>query len=146
MASVSGEQRQMRLTGVHHLTGVVRDAERTIAFYRDLLGLRVVRDGPSDDDRTARHVWLSTGDGGAGTLVSFMEYPSLPEATAGIGGVQHFALVVESAEELAVWRDYLRHRGVACTDVMERGGFASIYVRDPDQHIVEIATRGPGVP
>jgi len=33
---------------------------------------------------------------------------------------------------------------LACTDVFERGGFRSIYVRDPDNHIVEIATRGPG--
>ena len=40
------------------------------------------------------------------------------------------------------WRDYLRSRGVECTDSFERGGFRSIYLRDPDGHILEIATRG----
>jgi glyoxylase I family protein len=34
---------------------------------------------------------------------------------------------------------------VQCTDVFDRGGFRSIYIRDPDDHIVEIATRGPGI-
>ena len=51
------------------------------------------------------------------------------------------ALAVESAEELDAWRDYLRGTGVECSDVFERGGFRSIYVRDPDGHVVEIATR-----
>jgi glyoxylase I family protein len=52
--------------------------------------------------------------------------------------------VVDSAEEQAAWRDYLRGQGVECTDVFDRGAFRSIYIRDPDGHIVEIATRGPG--
>ena len=56
----------------------------------------------------------------------------------------HVAFTVESAEEQTAWRDYLRSRGVECTDPFERGGFRSIYLRDPDGHMIEIATRGPG--
>ena len=59
----------------------------------------------------------------------------------GVGTVQHFAFAVDSAEEQEAWRDYLRERGVEATDVFERGGFRAIYLRDPDNHIVEIATR-----
>jgi catechol 2,3-dioxygenase-like lactoylglutathione lyase family enzyme len=136
----------MRLTGLHHLTAICRDLDRTTAFYRDLLGLELVREGTSDDDPNARHFWFSAGGSGQpGTLISFLEYPSLPRATVGTGAVQHFAFIVESAEEQLAWRDYLRSRGVQCTDVFERGGFRSIYLRDPDGHIVEIATRGPGI-
>ena len=47
---------------------------------------------------------------------------------------------MDSADELDAWRDYLRAHGVECTDVFDRGGFRSIYLRDPDGHIVEIAT------
>ena len=54
--------------------------------------------------------------------------------------------MVDSPEEQEAWRDYLRGQGVECTDVFDRGAFRSIYVRDPDGHIVEIATRGPGFP
>ena len=45
-----------------------------------------------------------------------------------------------AADELDAWRDYLRSRSVDCTDVFDRGGLRSIYLRDPDGNIVEIAT------
>ena len=61
----------MQLRGVHHVTAICRDLERTIAFYRDMLGLPIVHDAPSDDDPDARHVWF---DGGEGSYVSFMVY------------------------------------------------------------------------
>jgi glyoxylase I family protein len=137
--------RRMRLTGLHHLTAIVRDLDVTTAFYRDVLGLTLVRQGSSDDDPDARHFWFAVGDPAPGHLISFLEYRTMPPGTMGTGSVQHFALVVESAEEQEAWRDYLRSRGVQCTDVFDRGGFRSIYVRDPDDHIVEIATRGPGI-
>ena len=136
----------MQLRGLHHITGICSDLERTIAFYRDLLGLAIVHDGPSDDDPQSRHVWFGALEGDAGTLVSFMQYADLPKGVVGTGSTHHFALVVDSAEEQEAWRDYLRQHGVECTDVYDRGAFRSIYIRDPDGHIVEIATRGPGFP
>ncbi len=145
MAGVGDEPRRMRLTGLHHLTAICADLDRTTAFYRDLLGLELVREGASDDDPDARHFWFGDATGAPGTLVSFMEYPSMEAGTAGTGSTHHFAFAVGSAEELEAWRDYLRSRGVQCTDVFDRGGFRSLYVRDPDDHIVEIATRGPGI-
>ena len=132
------EGRRMRLTGLHHLTAICRDLDRTTAFYRDLLGLPLVREGASDDDPDARHFWFAAGDG---TLISFLEYPNLEPGVVGVGSVQHFAMRVETPEEQVAWRDYLRSRGISVTDVFERGGFRSIYLTDPDGHIVEIATR-----
>jgi glyoxylase I family protein len=131
----------MRLRGLHHVTAISRDLETTIGFYRDVLGLGIVHDGPSDDDPGARHVWFGAADG---TLLSFMEYPQLPEGVVGIGSTHHFALRVDTVEEQEAWRNYLRERGVTCTDLINRGAFHSIHLRDPDGHMVEIATRGPG--
>jgi len=131
----------MRLRGLHHVTAICRDLERTIAFYRDVLGLQIVRDESSDDDPDARHVWFDAGDG---TFVTFMEYGQLPEGVVGIGSTHHFALRVDTHDEQLAWRDYLRERGVECTEVLDRGQFHSIYLRDPDDHVVEIATRGLG--
>lgn len=134
----------MRLTGLHHLTAICVDLERTTAFYRDLLGLRLVEEGTNDDDPGTRHFWFGDADGSPGTLVSFLEYPDLGPGRQGAGATHHFAFAVESAEEQEAWVDYLRERDVACTEVFARGAFSSIYFRDPDGHIVEIATRGPG--
>jgi catechol 2,3-dioxygenase-like lactoylglutathione lyase family enzyme len=138
------EEKRMRLRGLHHVTAIVADMERTIGFYRDVLGLHIVRDGPSDDDPDSRHVWFATDGGGPGALVSFMQYPNLPEGVVGRNSVHHFALIVDSDDEQRAWRDYLRGRGLECSEVLDRGAFRSLYVRDPDGHIVEIATRGPG--
>ncbi|MEA2295747.1 MAG: glyoxylase family protein [Solirubrobacteraceae bacterium] len=134
----------MQVTGLHHVTMICADMERTIGFYRDVLGLGIVRDGPSDDDPGTRHVWFGAVDGAPGRLISAMEYPGLPAGVAGVGSTHHFALAVDSAEELDAWRDYLRGAEVDCTDVFERGGFRSVYLRDPDGHVVEIATRVGG--
>jgi glyoxylase I family protein len=135
------EARRMQITGLHHLTLIVADMQRTIAFYRDLLGLAIIRDGVSDDDPGTRHVWFGAADGAPGRLISAMEYPQMEPAQQGRGAAHHFAIAVDSAEELDAWREYLRGQGVECTDVFERGGFRSIYLRDPDGQIIEIATR-----
>lgn len=138
----------MALRGLHHVTAICADLERTTAFYRDLLGLALVHEAASDDDPDARHFWFGTeGEGGLGapgTLISFLEYPDMAAGQVGTGSTHHFAFIVESAEEQEAWRDYLREHGVQCTDVFDRSQFRSVYLRDPDGHIVEIATRGPG--
>ena len=138
------QQRRMALRGLHHVTAICRDLDRTTAFYRDLLGLALVHQQRSDDDPEARHFWFGANGSDAGSLVSFLEYPTMAPGQVGVGSTHHFAFVVDSADEQEAWRDYLRGHGVQCTDVFDRGGFRSIYLRDPDGHILEIATRGPG--
>jgi glyoxylase I family protein len=133
--------RRMQLTGLHHITLISADLERSIAFYRDVLGLGIVRDRPSDDDPGVRHVWFGAVDGTPGRLVSIMEYPHLPAGVVGTGSTQHFALAVETVEELDAWRTYLVDQNVECSEVFDRGGFRSLYLRDPDGHVIEIATR-----
>ena len=130
----------MRLTGLHHVTAITRDLEATTAFYRDVLGMALVRQEANPDDPEARHFWFGEPEGRAGTLVSFLEYPDLESTAPGAGSTHHFALAVGSAEELEAWVDYLRARDVECTDVLDRGAFRSIYLRDPDGRLVEIAT------
>ena len=84
------EQRRMQLRGLHHVTAICRDLETTIAFYRDVMGLAIVQDGPSDDDPDTRHVWFGALDGQAGALLSFMEYPQLPTGVTGVGSTARF--------------------------------------------------------
>ena len=127
--------------GVSVIWFPVGDIGRSVGFYRDTLGLGLVRDAPSDDDPGTRHVWFGAVDGKPGRLLSVMEYPELPDGVVGRGSTHHFALAVESAEELDAWLDYLRGQGVECSEVFDRGGFRSLYVRDPDGHVIEIATR-----
>ena len=137
--------RRLRISGLHHLTVICGDLERSVAFYRNLLGMRVVKQTLNSDDPGARHLFFGDEEGRPGTLITCLEYPQLEEGKVGRGGTHHFALAVESEEELRAWREYLVSRGVPCTEVMDRTYFKSVYLRDPDGHIVELATVGPGV-
>jgi glyoxylase I family protein len=133
-------ERRMQLRGLHHVTAIVADLDRTTTFYRDVLGLALAAEEDNADDPGSRHFWFGDAFGTPGSLVSFMEYPQMDEAKEGRGGVHHFAFQVGSADEQVAWRDYLRARGVPCSEVFERGRFKSIYFRDPDGHLLEIAT------
>jgi catechol 2,3-dioxygenase-like lactoylglutathione lyase family enzyme len=137
--------RRLRITGLHHVTLICRDVARSVDFYRNLLGMRVVKQTVNEDDRGARHLFFGDAEGRPGTLITCLEYPRLEPGRVGAGSTHHFALGVESEEELSAWRDYLVGRGVPCTEVMDRTYFRSIYLRDPDGHIVELATLGPGM-
>jgi glyoxylase I family protein len=130
-------ERRLRIAGLHHITLLVADVGRSLAFYRNVLGMRLVKQTVNDDDRNARHLMFGHE---TGLLITCLEYPDLEEGTVGRGSTHHFALAVESEEELRAWRDYLTSKGVATTDVLDRTDFKSIYLRDPDGHIVEIAT------
>lgn len=139
------EPRRLSIAGIHHITLICKSLERTSAFYRNLLGLRMVKQTTSEDDRDARHLFFGDNDGNPGTLITCLEYPDLEEGTVGVGSTHHFALIVRDDEELQGWRDYLTAQGAPCTEVMDRTFFKSIYLRDPDGHIVELATAGPGI-
>jgi catechol 2,3-dioxygenase-like lactoylglutathione lyase family enzyme len=129
-------ERRMRITGIHHITLLVKDLSRSGAFYRNVLGLRLVKQTVNEDDRSARHFIFGDEDG---LMITCLEYPDLDEGKVGRGSTHHFALAVDSEAELAAWKQYLDQKGIPTTDVMDRGEFRSIYLRDPDGHIIEIA-------
>lgn len=138
--------RRLRIAGLHHITLISANLERSTAFYRDLLGLRLLEAGVNQDDPGARHFYFGDADGAPGTVITLFEYPQMEAGSVGVGSTHHFALCVESEGELEGWRGWLESRGVPCTEVLDRTFFKSVYLRDPDGHIVELATRGPGFP
>ena len=139
------EPRRLRIAGIHHITLLCRSLDRSAAFYRNLLGMRMVKQTTNEDDQGARHLFFGDEEGRPGTLVTCLEYPDLEPGTVGVGSTHHFALTVESEEELHAWHGYLTGQGVSCTEVMDRTFCKLVYMRDPDGHIVELATAGPGI-
>jgi len=143
---VEGSQpRRLALGGLHHVTLIVADVARSVSFYRNLLGLRLVKQTRNEDDPSARHLFFGDEEGRPGTLITCLEYPQLGEGSVGIGSTHHVAFSVGSDGELDAWRAHLEGRGVQCTEILDRTYFRSIYFHDPDGHILELATLGPGM-
>jgi glyoxalase family protein len=98
------------------------------------------------DDPNSAHWYWGVGDGRPGTLVTYFErQPEVePRARFGSGQTHHFALAVADAQAQLEWREKLVEAGLPVSAVMDRVYFKSIYTRDPDGHIIELATLGPG--
>ena len=132
--------------GMHHITAIGRDIQRTQAFFGDLLGLRRVKITSNFDDPQSAHWYWGVGDGRPGTLITYFERDPLksPRMRMGAGQTHHYAFAVANEEEQLLWREKLVNAGLRVSPVMERVYFKSIYTNDPDGHIVELATAGPG--
>ena len=134
----------MTITGLHHITLVSANAQRTVDFYTRVLGLRLVKKTVNFDDPGSYHLYFGDRTGRPGTAVTFFEWPRAPQGYPGIGGTHHFALSVADYNGLLQWKRRLTDLGLAVNGPLDRHYFKSIYFRDPDGVILEIATRGPG--
>jgi glyoxalase family protein len=130
--------------GFHHATLVSSDAARTLAFYRDLLGFRLVKKTVNFDQPDTYHLYFGDDAGSPGTLLTFFEWPDAPKGAWGIGGIHHVALGTTDQATQLKWKRWLTDHGVAVSGPYNRGYFHSIYFADPDGQILEIATAGPG--
>jgi glyoxalase family protein len=135
---------QFATEGFHHITMVSRNAQRTMVFYRDLLGLPMVKRTVNFDDPSSYHLYFGLEEGAPGTILTFFEWPNARSGGWGVGGIHHLALGVESPEAQLMWKRRLSDAGVRVSGPYDRGYFKSIYFKDPDGQVLEIATDGPG--
>jgi len=137
----------MALTqGMHHITAISSDIQRTHAFLNGVLGLRRVKMTDNFDVPGSAHWYWGVGEGRPGTILTYFEYKSrrAPAVDMGAGQTHHFAFAVKDEQEQAEWRKRLTGAGYRVSQILDRKYFRSIYTNDPDGHIVELATVGPG--
>ena len=134
----------MTILGLHHITLVSSNAQRTTDFYIKVLGLRLVKKTVNFDDPGAYHLYFGNETGSPGSAITYFEWADAPKGRPGIGGTHHYALQTATYDTLLKWKRRLVDLGVAVDGPFDRHYFKSIYFRDPDGVIIEIATNGPG--
>lgn len=128
-------------TGVPRLNGVletalyVEDLPRSVAFYQSLFGFDAIHSAE-------RLCALSVE--GRQVLLLFKKGASadLPVSAHDGSGQSHLAFAIDAAE-LDAWEAWLIKRGIAIEEkrTWDRGGI-SLYFRDADGHLLELATPG----
>lgn len=134
----------MKIQGLHHITLVSSNAQRTLDFYVKVLGLRLVKQTVNFDDPSAYHLYFGDAYGTPGSAITFFEWKRTPKGHPGIGGTHHVALTVNDYEGLLKWKRRLTDLDIKVRGPYDRHYFKSIYFRDPDGVILEIATLEPG--
>jgi glyoxalase family protein len=91
----------MTLEGLHHVTCVCANAQRTVDFYRDELGFTLVKKTVNFDDPYSYHLYFGDEMGSPGSLVTFFEWPRADRGRLGRGTFESIGLVTPSitAEE-----------------------------------------------
>jgi glyoxalase family protein len=129
--------------GIHNMGLVTGDAGRAERFYTEALGMhRVGRDGPGEGD--GERLLIGDAAGAPGTLLNLTVNSGSGPGRPGSGGVHHVAFGVADEDGLLRWKRWLEDLGTPVSGPYDRGYFTSIYFRDPDGQILEIATAGPG--
>ncbi len=118
----------MQIKAIHHLSLIVANTERALAFYQGLLGLPLA----ARPELSFPGAWLTIGS----QQLHLMELPN-PDPVSGrpehAGRDRHLALSVEGLDELT---QKLEQHGIPHT--RSRSGRAAVFCRDPDGNGVEL--------
>jgi glyoxalase family protein len=138
----------VELGGLHHLTAVTTDAAENVAFYTDVLGMRLVKKTVNQDDTSAYHLFYGDELGRPGTEVTFFDWPRL-RITAnhpGAGEVSTTELRVPDHAALEWWAGRFDELGVRHGDLAERDGRSYLEFTDPEGQRLRLSEdRGEGV-
>ncbi|MCW2965248.1 MAG: Glyoxalase/bleomycin resistance protein/dioxygenase [Actinomycetia bacterium] len=88
----------MQLAGLHHVTCVCSEAQRTLDFYRDL-GFTLVKKTVNFDDPHSYHLYFGDETGSPGTLITFFEWPRADAGRLGRGTLESIGLETPLADE-----------------------------------------------
>ncbi|MGH2505204.1 MAG: ring-cleaving dioxygenase, partial [Ktedonobacterales bacterium] len=132
------------IRGLGAVTLTVRALEPTERVLTEVMGFTrrgsyAASDGPQRDI-----IVFGTGVGGPGAEVHVDQRADLARELLGRGGVHHVAFRVPTPEQHLEWLDKLEAAHLRTSGLIDRFYFRSIYFREPNGVLFELATDGPG--
>ncbi len=122
--------------GIGHVVLKVRDLDRALAFYRDLLGF-----GVSSQMSNVMIFLTATGENHH-DLALLRVGDSAPGAAPNAVGLYHVAIRLADDAELRRAHDLLRERGML-RGAVDHGVTHSVYTADPDGNEIELFCDAP---
>lgn len=131
------------IKGLHHNAYRCRDSEETRKFYEDFLGLRLagtleIRETKTGRQTNVLHTFYEMGDG---SYLAFFEAPDRPfEFKKQHDYDLHIALEVDR-RTLQEMFEKGRAQRIETRGIVDHGFVHSIYFRDPNGYVVELAAK-----
>jgi glyoxalase family protein len=134
-------ERQIR--GLGPVEMAVPDLRPTDAVLTGVMGMRRARNYGGAGGEI--HVYaMGEGAGGPAAELHVAVRPDLPPARPGAGGVHHVAFRTPDEAQYRAWAERLASLRVPNSGPVDRHYFRSLYFREPNGVLFEIATDGPG--
>ena len=121
----------------------VHDLALTELVLTRVMNMRRVRDYAAPDAKAQVHVF-AMGEGGLAAELHVIEGRDLPLARQGAGGVHHVAFRTPDETQYHAWAARLNELRIPNSGEVDRFYFRSLYFREPNGILFEIATDGPG--
>jgi len=109
-----------------------------------VLGMRPTLKYPDPEQKEFSVQVYEMGEGGASAELHVRVRPDLARHRPGAGGVHHIAFRVPDEETYHGWTRRLKDLGIPNSGEINRYYFKSLYFREPNQILFELATDGPG--
>jgi len=138
----------MELGGLHHVSSITGHVGRNVAFYTEVLGLRLVKKTVNQDDVAAYHLFYADKWGHAGTDVTFFDWEGMAPHRPHAGEISATALRVPGRAALETWVERFDDHGVPHGPIGERAGRAVLPFVDLEGQRLELvddSTDNPGV-
>ncbi|KAB8137652.1 ring-cleaving dioxygenase [Gracilibacillus oryzae] len=132
------------ITGLGPVKITIPDLAPTERILTEVLGFRRAGEYASDVTGVSPIQVYATGEGGTGAELHVEVRPNLPKERPGRGSVHHVALRVADMEELKQWKNLITKERLPNSGVVDRYYFQSLYFREPNGILIELATDGPG--
>ncbi|AWP26597.1 ring-cleaving dioxygenase [Paenibacillus sp. Cedars] len=129
-------EQEHRILGMGPVEMTVRNLGKMAATLTEVLGYTEV----SRSEHEA--IYQSIEGQALGEIV--VKQQDGPSERPGRGSVHHLAIRVNNEEELAYWNEAVIERGFQSTGIIDRFYFKSLYFREANGILFEIATDGPG--
>jgi glyoxalase family protein len=133
-----------QIRGLGPVVMSVPSLSETDRILTEVMQLRPVREYEDAAFGAARVHVYEMGKGGPHAELHVAVQPDLPVTRQGAGGVHHVAFRTPTEEEYHRWTDRLNRMRVPNSGEVDRYWFRSLYFREPNGILFEIATDGPG--
>ncbi|MGH7470808.1 MAG: ring-cleaving dioxygenase [Longimicrobiales bacterium] len=135
---------QYQIRGLGPIVMSVPQIGRTDVVLTRVMNMRAVREYAHEDNPTSPVHVYEMGTGGPHAELHVVVQPDLPVVQQGAGGVHHVAFRTPNEEQYHAWTDRLNSMRVPNSGEIDRYYFRSLYFREPNGVLFEIATDGPG--
>ena len=133
-----------QIRGLGTVTISVPDLAPTDLVLREVLEMHAAHTFQEPSGGLMTHVYEMGQGGRADHELHVVVEPNLSPAQQGAGGVHHVAFRTPDTETYTAWAERLRERRLPSSGPVDRFYFRSLYFREPNGILIEIATDGPG--